>query len=178
MVTVNAIVLEVQLNHTPNPLEIDLDSNSSYSEELWYPTVTEEGVISWEISTRKTPPAPVNIQGPQGEKGDTGNGIASVVQIGGDHSPGTFDTYRITFTNGTYTDYQVYNGEDGSAQTYVYEQSVAASSWTIQHNLGRYPAVTVVDTAGTEVVGDVQYINENQIILNFRVTFSGTAYLN
>ena len=52
-------------------------------------------------------------QGPQGPKGDTGNGITSIVLLSGSHAPGTFDTYRITYTNGTQFDYQVYNGMDG-----------------------------------------------------------------
>lgn len=171
----NAIVVDVQLNRTPQPIEVDFSANSGYSDELWYPTVSQDGTISWQVSTRKIAPNPVNIKGPPGA---AGNGVHSVVQIGGDHSPGTYDTYRMTFTDGNYVDYQVYNGDDGQATTYQYDQAVAGSVWTIQHNLGKYPAVTVVDTAGTEIVGDVQYVNENLVILTFQGTFSGTAYLN
>lgn len=49
-------------------------------------------------------------QGDQGDQGDTGNGIASVTKIG---TVGLVDTYRITFTNDTYFDYTVTNGQDG-----------------------------------------------------------------
>jgi hypothetical protein len=63
-------------------------------------------------------------------------------------------------------------------ETYIYEQTSAASVWTITHSLGRYPSVTVVDSAGSVVVGDVQYTSKNQIILTFQGAFSGTAYLN
>ena len=171
----NPIVLEVQLNRAPPPLDASFENSGGYTGELWYPTVSENGVISWAVSTRKIPPDPVDITGPRGL---TGNGIASVDLISGDHSPGTYDTYRMTFTDGTYLDYQVYNGDDATAATYIHEQETPASVWTIQHNLGRYPSVTVVDTAGTEMVGDVQYVNENSVILTFRGTFSGTAYLN
>ena len=49
----------------------------------------------------------------RGEKGETGNGIASILWIGGTHKPGEFDTYRITYTDGTLFDFQIYNGQDG-----------------------------------------------------------------
>lgn len=65
-----------------------------------------------------------------------------------------------------------------ASNTYVHEQTTAASVWTITHSLGRYPSVTVVDSGGSVVVGDVQYIDQNKIILTFQGAFSGTAYLN
>lgn len=40
------------------------------------------------------------------------NGIASIVLLSGDHSPWTLDTYRVTYTDATTFDYQVYNGAD------------------------------------------------------------------
>jgi len=43
-----------------------------------------------------------------------GDGVASVTLISGSHTPGTFDTYRITFDTGWYYDFQVWNGRDGS----------------------------------------------------------------
>ena len=42
------------------------------SDVAWLPEVSAEGVISWSRSTATTAPAPQNIKGPQGEKGDTG----------------------------------------------------------------------------------------------------------
>jgi hypothetical protein len=54
------------------------------------------------------------IDGEDGAPGATGNGIASVVLLSGDHSPGTSDTYRITFTDSSYYDFVVYNGADGA----------------------------------------------------------------
>jgi hypothetical protein len=45
-----------------------------------------------------------------------GNGIASVSLLSGSHTPGTTDTYRITFTDNTTCDFTVYNGADGLGQ--------------------------------------------------------------
>ena len=39
-----------------------------------------------------------------------------------------------------------------SDKNFVFTQSVAAAKWEIQHNLDKYPSVSIVDSAGTEVV--------------------------
>lgn len=62
--------------------------------------------------------------------------------------------------------------------TFVFTQGVPSALWTIAHNLQRYPAVTVVDSAGTEVKGNVQYISANQLTIAFSVPFGGVCYLN
>lgn len=62
--------------------------------------------------------------------------------------------------------------------TYVYEQLSASSSWSIAHNMGKYPSVTVVDSGGSLVVGEVTYINDNSLTVSFAYPFSGKAYLN
>ena len=67
---------------------------------------------------------------------------------------------------------------DESDKSFVFTQSVAAAKWEIQHNLDKYPSVSIVDSAGTEVVGDVQYIDKNNIVILFTAPFSGKAYMN
>lgn len=62
--------------------------------------------------------------------------------------------------------------------TYVHNQTVASAVWTIHHNLHRYPSVTVVDSAGSVVIGDVSYLTDETIVLYFQGAFSGIAYLN
>jgi hypothetical protein len=61
---------------------------------------------------------------------------------------------------------------------YTHDQSVASATWTVTHNMGKYPSVTVVDTAGDEVFGDVNYVSVNQLVISFNAPFSGKAYLN
>lgn len=70
------------------------------------------------------------------------------------------------------------SAELGIDQTFTFTQNTAADVWEIEHNLNRYPSVTVVDSAGSVVVGDVQYLDSNNIRCYFRGAFSGTAYLN
>jgi hypothetical protein len=62
--------------------------------------------------------------------------------------------------------------------THVHEQSSPSASWAITHNLGKYPSVTVVDSAGSVVIGDVTYNNLNQVTLSFGGAFSGKAFFN
>jgi len=61
---------------------------------------------------------------------------------------------------------------------YVHDQQVASTSWTVTHNMNKYPSVNVVDTANDEVTGDVKYNSLNQITISFTAAFSGKAYLN
>jgi hypothetical protein len=66
----------------------------------------------------------------------------------------------------------------GASRHYVHEQRQASAVWTVNHNLGKVPAVTVVDTAGTEVIGDVRHVDENTALLTFSAPFSGKAICN
>lgn len=64
------------------------------------------------------------------------------------------------------------------SKTFIYSQNVASTIWTIEHNLDNYPSVTVVDSGGTTVEGEITYLNRNKIRITFSSPFSGTAYLN
>jgi len=62
--------------------------------------------------------------------------------------------------------------------TVTFEQAVASSIWTINHNLERFPSVTIVDSSGNHIMGETFYDNENTITLTFSAPFAGVAYLN
>lgn len=49
---------------------------------------------------------------------------------------------------------------------------------TVNHNLEKKPAVTVIDSAGDEVVGDVKHIDNNQLIVTFNAENTGTVFCN
>ena len=65
-----------------------------------------------------------------------------------------------------------------SGANYVHTQSVPDANWSIAHGLGRYPSVTVVDSAGTVVFGNVEYVSVNLVIVRFNGAFGGAAFLN
>jgi hypothetical protein len=69
-------------------------------------------------------------------------------------------------------------GASDSDKTFVFTQAVASSVWNITHNLNKFPSVTIVDSSNREVEGDVLYIDNNSITLNFSAAFTGKAYIN
>ncbi len=60
---------------------------------------------------------------------------------------------------------------------FIHTQSSVSSTWNITHELGGRPSVTIVDSAGTVVVGDVVYNSNTSITVLFSSPFSGYAYL-
>lgn len=49
---------------------------------------------------------------------------------------------------------------------------------TITHNLNKYPAITIFDSAGDEVVGNYKHLSINQAQLLFSAGFGGKAIFN
>ena len=88
--------------------------------------------------------------GPQGEKGDTGE--------------------------------QGPQGEVGPAGegdlNFTYDQTTPSAEWTITHNLGKFPSVSVADSSGNQWQTEVEYVDQNTCIVRFSAAFSGKAYLN
>lgn len=51
------------------------------------------------------------------------------------------------------------------------------SSVTITHTFSSKPIVTIVDSNGYVIVGDIQYTSDTQIIVNFSTNLTGTIFL-
>lgn len=64
------------------------------------------------------------------------------------------------------------------ARGYVHEQGIASDVWVIEHNLNKHPSVTIVDSAENEVVGEIEYINNNVVEVKLKGASKGKAYLN
>ncbi len=61
---------------------------------------------------------------------------------------------------------------------FTYEQVSASNTWEIQHDLGKKPSVSVVDSGHNMVLGQVEYIDNNNLTITFTASFSGKAFLN
>lgn len=59
-----------------------------------------------------------------------------------------------------------------------YQVFTNQSSVTATHNLGKYPSVTVFNSAGDEVVGAVNYLSINVLTVTFSSSFTGIVTLN
>ena len=67
--------------------------------------------------------------------------------------------------------------------TFTHNQTSTSNTWVVTHNLNRFPSVTVVDSAGSIVVGTVVYNSNKQLTITFfssgsALAFQGKAYLN
>ena len=70
-------------------------------------------------------------------------------------------------------------GTMGEGDKYYYHsQGTAEEEWIIEHNLGKYPSVTVVSSAGEEIFCDKTFVSVNKVKLNFGTAVSGAAFLN
>ena len=62
---------------------------------------------------------------------------------------------------------------------FTYEQGIASDTWVINHNLGKKPAIEIVDSADTIITGyKAQYSDLNTVTISFNGAFTGKAYLN
>lgn len=58
------------------------------------------------------------------------------------------------------------------------KQQLPLATWVLQHNLNKYPSVTVVNSAGEEVIGKITHDSKNKVTIEFSSPFSGTVYFN
>lgn len=67
----------------------------------------------------------------------------------------------------------------GGAPTghYKYIQNFASDVWIIDHELGGFPTVTVIDSSGDLVFGQVNYPDTSTVRVSFSAPLAGYAYL-
>ena len=64
------------------------------------------------------------------------------------------------------------------APTYTHVQTLAASSWVVNHNLGFYPTVQAHTNDGRVMVPGIQHVSINQTVLTFDPPWVGTVRFN
>ena len=114
-----------------------------------------------------------------------GNMSMAFIIANDDGSSSSSTTSYTELTNKPSINNIVLEGNKTSAQlgivddkTYVHVQTTSTAVWSIQHNLNKFPSVTVVDSGGSVVVGETVYIDNNNIQITFSSAFSGKAYCN
>ncbi len=129
------------------------------------------GVVSLEtlkVSTEQPTPLPSTIDTINEKITEHAEVEASSGTLGHvDYSSSAFETAVASLV-----------GDLGGDKTYRHVQSVASATWIVTHNLGKYPAVQVVDTTKRGVIGDVRYVSNNVIEVLFGAAFAGEAYVN
>ena len=141
-------------------------------------------------------------QGPPGQKGD--QGIQGIQGIRGERGPigtrwrGEWNSLEI------YYEYDIARKDDSvyiyinqspssgndinnleywdlysvSDKQFKHTQSISSDNWIINHGMNKCPSVTVIDSGGTIVEGDIIFTDTNVLTIVFSAPFTGIAYLN
>ena len=99
---------------------------------------------------------------------------------------GTVYTLNLTNIGGNgnldlnkYYDFATFTISSGVGdKNFVFNQAVASATWTVQHNLDKFPSCTMVLGTGQQGYGDVTFIDENNLTITFAGAESGKAYIN
>ena len=75
-------------------------------------------------------------------------------------------------------DFAVFSLSSQGSPTFIFTQVAPATTWNIQHDLNKFPSITVIDNADTVVAGEYTYIDNNNVTLTFSAGFAVKAYLN
>lgn len=110
--------------------------------------------------------------------------ISSAGSISGT-SIGVTGQFTLPTTDGDANAYLITNGsgtltwQNAPVNSFIYEQSAAATTWTVNHNLGvQYPIVEVSGTNGESFAGTMNYpvidfVSENQLTATFSANTAG-----
>lgn len=108
-------------------------------------------------------------------------GIYKVTSVTVDSGDASYYDFSLSYTegNGTLEDGKIYSvGMLDADKEYIHNQSAASATWSIAHNLGKFPSVTVALSTGQKGYGDVSYTDNNNLTITFTGAESGKAYLN
>lgn len=105
------------------------------------------------------------------------NGIVKIEPSFGESMQSISDKVN-SISNNLNGEHNSANSNGGGDKSYMHTQISSQSTWTIKHNLSKYPSIVMTDSGGNQVMGDVKYIDLNTIEVSFSGAFAGIAYLN
>jgi hypothetical protein len=62
--------------------------------------------------------------------------------------------------------------------SFTWEQQTNEIVWTIQHNLGYRPNVSIIDYGRNNIEADISHVDVNELTITFTSATSGYAYLS
>jgi hypothetical protein len=158
----------VQVSDDRTSVEITKSKNSSIE------VTSSKPRSSITVGVPKTSIVEKTDRGPSGPTGPTGpEGPSNELSIGS-VTQGPTAQVSITGTSPS----QTLNFVLPVGGNYTHNQISSSPTWTITHNLGFFPAVSVVDSGGNHVIGDVTYVSQNVVTVSFNSSFGGKAYLS
>ncbi len=94
------------------------------------------------------------------------------------------EIHDVSISNPQHNDVLAYDSATGlwkatkTPLRYVHTQTMALSTWLINHYMGYMPSITIIDSGGNEVEGTIVYNSTDTLTLSFSAEMSGTAYLS
>ena len=114
------------------------------------------------------PPAPLKLS-------VAGPVVLSTVLVDSQHGPtGPIGATGAQGVQGV----QGLTGPAPASTNYQHSQGVSTDTWVVAHNLGFKPNVSIFDSAGTNVIGDISHVDYNTLRLTFQFAFGGYAVLS
>jgi len=65
-----------------------------------------------------------------------------------------------------------------SSNTFTFTQGSPATVWNVQHDLEKFPSVSVINNNNIVIYGQIDYINNKKLTITFSAALTGKAYLN
>lgn len=62
--------------------------------------------------------------------------------------------------------------------SFMFTQASPSTLWSINHNMGKVPTVFTEDTNGTDIVGIIEVVDDNNLKIYFNQPVAGKAYLS
>lgn len=109
-------------------------------------------------------------------------GIYKVTEVAQDSSDNNFYNFTLEYIsgNGNFILDKYYGiallGEGD--KHYMHTQTSASATWTVNHNLNKYPSATVTLSTGQKGYADITYTSKNSLTISFTAAESGKAYMN
>lgn len=66
----------------------------------------------------------------------------------------------------------------GGDASYTHYQSSPSSLWTVTHSLGKIPAVSILDSAGTVYLAEIKHLDANSFTVSLGQSMTGRAVCN
>lgn len=163
-----------------NPISLSGEVRPAYKPELIIVEASPNYKIEAEIIRTGAPgpkgdpgePGPTGAIGPTGPQGETGpqgqTGNSAYQDAVAAGFVGTLQEWLNSL--------QGEKGDPGVPMWHTHSQIAPATEWIVNHNLGKMPSVTIVDTADTVIYGDITYIDLNTLKIEINYSISGKVY--
>ncbi len=71
----------------------------------------------------------------------------------------------------------VSKNKSSNVTSYIHKQTSPSNTWTVNHDLGKKPSVTVYDSSNKVIMAEIEYSGDQSLYIRFNKALEGAAYL-